>query len=115
MICYSFYVNCMVDRGRPCAVRNVRTNMCILGNERLFECNKNKSKAKNDLHKVFSQNPDFTKNGTRSQQNAWLRTVEIRQQKCYRVDLVPLIALNLSINILDGCEFKVNTIKLRNR
>ena len=73
------------------------------------------SQRQNDLHEVFSQNLDFPKNGTRSQQNAWLGTVEIRQQKCYRVDLVLLIALNLSVNILDGCEFKVNTIRLRNR
>ena len=36
----------------------------------------------------------------------------MRQQKCYRLDLVPLIGLNLSVNILDGREFKVNTIKL---
>ena len=71
----------MVDRGRPCVVRNARTNTCILGNERLSECNTNKSKTKNDLHEVFSQNLDFPKNGTRSQQNAWLGTVQIRQEK----------------------------------
>ena len=79
----------LVDRGILCVVRNARKHTCTLGNERLYlSVTQTSQRGKNDLHKVFSQNLDLPKNDTRSQRNTYLGTFQIRQQKCYRVDLL---------------------------